>query len=124
MNERASHFAVVFAACAACHEAVAEIYQAAERYEWKENGLLQADAMSASSLFFEDTPVPYMGAQGHVGFVQEDGVFKISSLEVNRFPKLTVFDRYRALASDFTPPGNDGFRPLDPAAGMDRYVVR
>ncbi len=59
----AAHLAVVLAAGAAGHQAVAEVDQAPERDEGKQDGLLEADAVGAVGLLLQEAAFADLGTR-------------------------------------------------------------
>ena len=73
MNVGGADFAVVFAAGAAGHEAVAKIDETAEGDVGEEDGLFEAYGVGAAGLLFDEAARPHMRAAAHGGAVEQHG---------------------------------------------------
>ena len=89
---RASHLTVIIPTGSPCHQAVTEVDETAERHEWEEDGLFEADAMGPASLFFQDGSFTDMGSEPHVRFIKKYGSAEIAAFELYILPYLTVFN--------------------------------
>ncbi len=80
MDVGTAHLAVVAAAGASGHQAVAEVDQAAQGHERKQDGLLQPHRVGNPGLLFQDGTGPHMGARTGLGPFQKNGIFKEAAL--------------------------------------------
>ena len=103
MDVGAPHLAVIPAAGPPGDQGVAEVDQAAQRDERKEDGLFQSHGVAAVRLFLEEAPLPNLGAGSHIRPIQEHGGFEKSPLELDIPAEPAVRHRDRRFAAQFYP---------------------
>ena len=116
MDVGAPDLAVVLAACASGHQAVAEVDQAAERHKREQDGLLQSDAMGAAGLLLQNGALADVCAHAHVRFLQEDGPAEETALQFNPGPELTIFDGRRGFGPELAAGRYHNIFSVNPAA--------
>ena len=115
----APHLAVVLAACAAGHQAVTEIDQAAKGHEGEEDGLLQPDAVGPARLFLQDAALPHLRAKPHVGLLEKNGFLEVAALELHLGSDLAVLHGDRPLSPELCARRDDGLFAVDATARVD-----
>jgi hypothetical protein len=85
--------------------------------------MLQANAVGAVGLFFQQTRLTNVSTESHVRLFKKNGFLKISSLQFNLRPELAVFHCDRGLISKLDPCGDDRLFPVNPATRVDLDAI-